>query len=173
MIAELPKCRTAESDVPSTRGLQFRNFAIPQFRNPALWLGRQTGRRHRSLGFTLIELMIVISIMLILMSTAIPLYQQSIVRAKEAVLRDDLYTMRHAIDEFTMDKQRAPQALDEIVQAGYLRAIPKDPFTNSTDSWQVQNEDVLMSVDQTQPGITDVHSGSNLIGTDGVVYSAY
>ena len=136
---------------------------------------RETSKRETggAAGFTLIELMIVISIMLILMSTAIPLYQQSIVRAKEAVLRDDLYTMRRAIDEFTMDKQRAPQALDEIVQAGYLRAIPKDPFTNSTDSWQVQNEDVLMSVDQTQPGITDVHSGSNLMGTDGVAYSQY
>ena len=136
---------------------------------------RETSRRgtRSSAGFTLIELMIVISIMLILMSTAIPLYQQSFVRAKEAVLRDDLYTMRRAIDEFTMDKQRAPQALDEIVQAGYLRAIPKDPFTNSTESWQAQNEDVLMSVDQTQPGITDVHSGSNLIGTDGIAYSQY
>jgi len=172
MIAKLPNCRIAEFDSPSTRRPQFRNYATTQLRNPAPWNARPTGRRRTS-GFTLIELMIVISIMLILMSTAIPLYQQSIVRAKEAVLRDDLYTMRRAIDEFTMDKQRAPQALDEIVQAGYLRAIPKDPFTNSTDSWQVQNEDVLMSVDQTQPGITDVHSGSNLMGTDGVAYSQY
>ncbi len=131
------------------------------------------GSCRRSRGFTLIELMIVISIILILLGFAAPMYQQSIVRAREAVLRQDLFTLRQCIDQFTMDKQRAPQSLDDLVQAGYLKAIPKDPFTGATDTWQVVQEDVMLSVDQTQPGITDVHSGSNLIGTDGTAYSSW
>jgi general secretion pathway protein G len=170
MIAELPNCGTAELtplQAPSPEGGGAQRV---QFGNSALQFG---SRRCRCQGFTLIELMIVISIILILMSAAIPMYQQSIVRARESVLREDLYTMRQAIDNFTMDKQRAPQSLDELVQAGYLRTIPKDPITNATDTWQVVNEDVMMSVDQTQPGITDVHSGSNLTGTDGTAYSSW
>ena len=131
-------------------------------------------RRSRTArGFTLIELMIVISIILILLSFAAPMYQQSIMRAREAVLRQDLYTLRSAIDSFTLDKERAPQALDELVQAGYLKALPKDPFTGTAETWQADQEDVLMSVDQTQPGISNVHSGSNLIGTDGTAYSSW
>jgi len=117
--------------------------------------------------------MIVISIILILISMAAPMYQQSIVHAKEAALRQDLFTLRSAIDQFTLDKQRAPQALDDLVQAGYLKVIPKDPFTGTTDSWQVAMEDVLLSVDQTQPGISDVHSGSNLTSSDGTAYSSW
>ena len=130
------------------------------------------GRRSQ-LGFTLIELMIVISIMIILISVAVPLYQQSIVRAREAVLRDNLFTLRSVIDQFTLDKQRAPQTLEELVSANYLRQIPKDPMTNSSDTWQVEMEDYLMSVDQTQPGITNVHSGSSLISTEGTSYSSW
>ncbi len=117
--------------------------------------------------------MIVISIILILLSFAAPMYQQSIVRAREAVLRQDLHTLRQCIDQFTMDKQRAPQSLDELVQAGYLKSLPKDPITGSDQTWQTVQEDVLQSVDQTQPGITDVHSGSNLVGTDGTAYSSW
>jgi general secretion pathway protein G len=130
-------------------------------------------RSQKSRGFTLIELMIVISIILILMSMAAPMYQQSIVHAREAVLRQDLFTLRNAIDQFTLDKQRAPQALDDLVQAGYLKQIPKDPFTNSPETWQIAMEDTLLSVDQTQPGISDVHSGSNLTATDGTAYSSW
>ncbi len=124
-------------------------------------------------GFTLIELMIVISIIVILISAAMPMYNQSIIRAREAVLRDDLFTLRSVIDQFTLDKQRAPQSLDELVQEHYLKAIPKDPFTNSSETWQVTQEDTIMSVDQTQPGISDVHSGSNLVGSDGSAYSSW
>jgi general secretion pathway protein G len=124
-------------------------------------------------GFTLIELMIVISIIVILISAAMPMYNQSIIRAREAVLRDDLFTLRSVIDQFTLDKQRAPQSLDELVQEHYLKAIPKDPFTNSSETWQVTQEDTIMSVDQTQPGISDVHSGSNLTGADGTAYSSW
>jgi general secretion pathway protein G len=124
-------------------------------------------------GFTLIELMIVISIILILVSIAAPIYSTSIVRAKEAVLKDDLFTMRSVISQYTLDKQKAPQSLDDLVQAGYLKQIPMDPFTNARDSWAVDQEDVLLSVDQQQPGITDVHSGSTATSSDGTPYSSW
>jgi len=130
-------------------------------------------RRSQRRGFTLIELMIVISIILILVSIAVPMYQQSIIRAKEAVLRQDLKTMRDQIDNYTMDKEKAPQALQDLVEGGYLRIIPKDPFTGSADTWQVENSDTLQSLDQTEPGITDVHSGSSLTGSDGNAYSSW
>ena len=130
-------------------------------------------RRSRQLGFTIIELMVVISIILILISVAVPIYSQSILKAKEAVLRQDLFTLRSAIDNYTMDKGKAPQSLDDLVQAGYLKVIPKDPFTDSSDTWQVQQEDVLMSVDQNEPGINDVHSGANGNGTDGTAYNTW
>jgi general secretion pathway protein G len=132
----------------------------------------QSGRR-RQRGFTLIELMIVISIILILISTAIPIYLQSIKRARESVLKQNLFTIRSVIDQFTMDKQKAPQSLDDIVQAGYLKQIPIDPITNSRDTWQTVSEDTLQSVDQTQPGISDVHSGASGVGSDGVAYAEW
>jgi len=124
-------------------------------------------------GFTLIELMIVISIILILVSISIPIYTNSVAHAKEAVLRDDLFTMRSVIDQYTLDKQKAPQSLQDVVSAGYLKAIPKDPFTGSSDTWQVTSDDTLMDPSQTQPGITDVHSGANGNGTDGSAYSSW
>jgi general secretion pathway protein G len=129
--------------------------------------------RRKSRGFTIIELMVVISIILIIVSIAVPIYTQSILRAKEAVLRQDLFAMRSAIDQYTMDKSKAPQALRDLVQEGYLREIPKDPFTSSRDTWQVAQEDLLLSIDQNQPGITDVHSGSNRTGSDGTGYNTW
>lgn len=118
-------------------------------------------------------MMVVISIILILVSIAVPVYTRSILAAREAVLRQDLFAMRSAIDSYTMDKAKAPQALQDLVQEGYLREIPKDPFTNSRETWQIAQEDVLISVDQSQPGITDVHSGSNLMASDGTAYSTW
>ncbi len=117
--------------------------------------------------------MIVISIILILVSIAVPIYSQSIVRAKEAVLRDDLFTLRSVIDQFTLDKLRAPQSIQELVDAGYIKEVPVDPFTNSRDSWQAVQEDVMQSIDQNQPGITDVHSGASGSGSDGRAYSEW
>jgi|SRR5579871_2423706 len=130
-------------------------------------------RRRRQRGFTLIELMIVISIILILISTAMPIYTRSIVRAREAVLRDDLFTLRSVIDQYTLDKQKAPQSLDDLVTAGYLKQLPEDPFTSSRDTWVVQTDETLMDVNQTEAGISDVHSGSNAISSDGSAYSTW
>ena len=124
-------------------------------------------------GFTLIELMIVISIILILIAIAVPMYQQSVIHAKEAVLRQDLKTMRDQIDNYTMDKEKAPQSLQDLVTEGYLREVPADPMTGSNQSWKIEMEDSLRSVNQTEPGIFDVHSGSDKKGLDGTPYSEW
>src|SRR5256712_14019667 len=113
----------------------------------------------RDRGFTLIELMIVISMILILVSISVPVYNQSIMRAKESVLKQDLFQLRSLISQYTLDKQKAPQALDDLITAGYLKQIPIDPMTNARDTWTVDQEDTLLSVDQQEPGISDVHSG--------------
>jgi general secretion pathway protein G len=130
-------------------------------------------RRARQFGFTLIELMVVISIIVILMSVAIPRYQASILRARETVLRDDLYTLRSVIDQYTLDKQKAPQSLQDLVDSGYLKTLPLDPFTNSRDSWIPVTDDSVMSPDQSQPGIIDVHSGSEQKSSEGSAYSSW
>jgi general secretion pathway protein G len=136
---------------------------------------RECARRSKRgwRGFTLIELMVVISIILILISVAVPIYSQSIARAREAVLRQNLFAMRTSIDQYSMDKEKAPQTLDDLVQAGYLREIPTDPITNSKDTWQPVQEDYMMSIDQQQPGITDVKSGAAGLGSNGVPYSQW
>lgn len=117
--------------------------------------------------------MVVISIMVILMSVAIPRYQSSILRARETVLRDDLYTLRSVIDQYTLDKQKAPQSLQDLVDSGYLKTLPLDPFTNSRESWVPVTDDSIMSPDQSQPGIVDVHSGSDQKSSEGTAYSAW
>ena len=124
-------------------------------------------------GFTLIELMMVISIILILVSVAAPIYKTAILHAHEAVLRDDLFTLRSLIQKYTLDKQKAPQSLDDLISAGYIKQIPKDPFTGSSDTWVTDQEDVLLSVDQQQPGIVDVHSGSSQNSSEGTPYSSW
>jgi len=122
-------------------------------------------------GFTLIELMIVMAIIAILVSIAVPIYNRSITRAKESVLRNNLFTMRTVIDEYTYDKQKAPQNLSDLVSEGYLRQIPVDPMTGSSDTWKVIMEDTLNAVNQTEPGIFDVRSGSDKTSLDGTAYS--
>jgi general secretion pathway protein G len=129
----------------------------------------KTGRRA---GFTLLEMMIVIVIMGILMSIALPIYNQSLLKSREAVLRQDLFTLRSLISQYTLDKQKAPQSLDDLVQGGYIKIIPRDPMTSEAN-WEVVQEDILLTVDQQDPGISDVHSASSAIATDGTAYSSW
>lgn len=125
-------------------------------------------------GFTLLELMMVLTLILIMASFAVPTYHVATVRAREAVLRDDLYTLRTLIDQFTLDKQRPPQSLEELVEEGYLRGgVPVDPFTRSSETWQVDFEDVPIGPNQVLPGIVDIHSGSDEISFDGTPYSSW
>jgi general secretion pathway protein G len=131
-------------------------------------------KKKQNRGFTLIEMMIVISMILILVSIAIPVYTSSILRAKEGVLKQDLYTMRQLISQYTLDKQKAPQSLDDLISAGYLKQLPNDPFTGRNDTWAVDQEDYALSVDQQDTGgIKDVHSGSTAISTEGTAYSTW
>ena len=129
--------------------------------------------RKTESGFTLIELMIVMAIIALLAAIAIPSYVNNVRRAKEAVLREDLHTMRAAIDSYTVDKQKAPQTLDDLVQAGYLKVMPVDPFTSRSDTWVPAQSDTLSSVDQTDSGIDDVHSGAQMTASDGSSYASW
>jgi general secretion pathway protein G len=124
----------------------------------------------RRAGFTLIELLIVMSIIAILASIAAPTYQRSVIRARESVLREDLYQMRQSIDAFFADRGRYPETLDELVEKRYLRDIPRDPFTRSAETWYTIAPEVL---DPTAPqlgGVYDVRSGSDMVGLNGVPY---
>ena len=129
-------------------------------------------RKQLQQGFTLIELMIVISIMLILLAIAIPAYQRSVVLSREAVLRQNLFTLRSLIQQYTLDKQKAPQSLDDLKAAGYLKDVPKDPITGAAD-WTVDQDDSIDSPDQQDPGINGVHSSSQGSAMDGTSYSTW
>jgi len=125
---------------------------------------------NRARGFTLIEILIVITIISILLSIAIPQYRQSLRRARESVLLENLYILRSTIEQFTIDKERAPGSLDELVSERYLRAIPPD-ITGRSDTWQVEFCDDFISPEQTITGICEIHSGSNELSTEGPPYS--
>ncbi len=131
-------------------------------------------RGWHSLGFTLLELMIVLTLILIMASMAAPTYHVAVVRAREAVLRDDLFTMRKLIDQYTIDKQKPPSSLQDLVDAGYLRGgLPLDPFTGSNTTWREDIEPVPTGADQSEPGVVDVHSGSDEEALDGTQYSTW
>ncbi len=132
---------------------------------------RMRSGEHRR-GFTLIEILIVVSIIGILVSIAVPIYQKAILRTRESVLRNNLFTVRTVLDEYTYDKQKAPQSLEDLVTEGYLRQIPYDPMTG-TNQWKIEMEDSLRSVNQTEPGIFDIHSASDKKGLDGTPYAEW
>lgn len=134
---------------------------------------KRTTEQNSEQGFTLLELMIVMAIMALLAAIAIPSYVNNVRHAKEAVLKEDLHTMRQAIDSYTVDKQKAPQSLDDLVQAGYLKAMPVDPITGRSDTWIASQDDTLSTIDQTEPGIDDVHSGAQATASDGSSYNTW
>jgi general secretion pathway protein G len=129
-------------------------------------------RKTQNQGFTLIEMMIVLSIMLILVAIAIPAYNQSVLRARESVLRQDLFQLRSLISQYTLDKQKAPQALEDLVTAGYLKQLPKDPMTGAAD-WEAVQEDYTQSIEQQDTGIDDVKSSSTQVASDGTAYNTW
>jgi general secretion pathway protein G len=128
---------------------------------------------RRRFGFTFIELMIVMAIIAVLMAVALPIYTRSIIRSKESVLKNNLFTMRTVIDEYTYDKQKAPQTLQDLVSDGYLRQVPIDPITGNADSWKLIMEDATNTVNQTQPGIFDIRSGAEGTSLEGTLYSEF
>jgi general secretion pathway protein G len=132
----------------------------------------RTERRGEG-GFTLVELMIVMTIIGILSAIAIPSFIRSVQKAKEAVLKEDLHTMRNAIDSYTVDKEKAPQSLDDLVQAGYLKTMPVDPMTSRSDTWMTAQSDNLGDINETQSGIDDVHSGSQGVSSEGTTYNTW
>lgn len=130
--------------------------------------------RKNARGFTLLELMVVMSILLILVSIAAPMYRQQIVHARESVLRQNLFTLRTLISQYTLDKQKAPQSLEDLVQAGYLKQVPPDPITGTADWTADEAQDTISSPDQQdEGGIDDVHSSSSQIGSNGTAYSTW
>ncbi len=130
-------------------------------------------KRLRRAGFSLIELMIVMAIMLTLLSMAVPYYQKGIVRAKETVLHNNLSAIRNAIDEYSYDKQKAPQQLRDLATDGYLRDVPKDPMTGSAETWKIIMEDAGQAVSTSEPGIFDVRSGASGKSLEGTAYSEW
>jgi general secretion pathway protein G len=135
--------------------------------------GAMLGAREATDGFTLVELMVVMLIIAVLAAIAIPSYLSSIKAAREAVLKEDLHVLRQAIDAYTSDKEKAPQSLDDLVQAGYVKTLPVDPMTHSSTTWVTATDQSLSNVDQTEPGINDVHSGSDQVGSDNQPYSSW
>lgn len=124
-------------------------------------------------GFTMIELMVVMAIISVLLAIALPIYQKSIIRAKESVLRNNLFTLRTMIDEYSVDKQEAPQSLQDLVTNGYLRQVPEDPMTGSNQTWKLTMEDTPIAGSSAAPGIFQVNSGSDKTSLEGTAYAEW
>ncbi|MGE5199907.1 MAG: type IV pilin protein [Rhodospirillaceae bacterium] len=135
--------------------------------------GTEQGGRRRAWadGFTMIELLVVVSLVVILASIGMAQYRNAVTRAQEAVLKEDLYRMRDVIDQYYADKQEYPQALEDLVTSGYLRAVPKDPFTGSAETWQLIEAEPDPAQPTAQIGIYNVKSGSEKTALDGSKYS--
>jgi general secretion pathway protein G len=123
-------------------------------------------------GFTLIEMVVVITLILVLLSIALPMYNRSILRAKEARLHWDVTVLNKAVQSYSLDKKKAPQSLDDLVSAGYLKFIPDD-ITGRADTWVTESEDSQKAWDPNEPGIGSVHSGSNQTSSEGTPYSSW
>jgi general secretion pathway protein G len=171
-----PQIRSACSCRPSSTQSRPRAFWLSSrsvAKGSASLPIKQKPHHEAEQGFTLLELMIVMVVIGLLAAIAIPAYTSNIRNAKEAVLKEDLHTMRQAIDSYTVDKAKAPQSLDDLVQAGYLKSMPVDPFTHRSDTWLPVQEDTNISLDQTETGIDDVHSGAQQTASDGTSYNTW
>ena len=152
---------TAHTLKQTTLSLRERNYPLP------------LGSRH-VLGFSLLEMMAVVAFILVVMTISTPIYHSAEVRTREAALRNDLFTLRSMIDRFTLDNRRAPASLQELVEKGYMGSLPRDPFTGSAETWQVELESASDSPDDSAPpGIVNVHSGSVEVSLEGTPYSSW
>jgi general secretion pathway protein G len=142
-------------------------------RNTVSGTDRGGWRLNRAGGFTMIELLVVVSLVIILASVGMAQYKNGVVRAQEAVLKENLFRLRDVIDQYYADKQQHPLTLEELVTAGYLRAIPKDPFTGSAETWQIVEAEPDPANPATELGIYDVKSGSEKTALDGSKYSEW
>ena len=129
-------------------------------------------RSRHARGFTMIELMVVLSIIVILMGLVVPMFNRSILRAREETLRADLTMLNKQIVQYTIDKQKAPQSLDDLRTAGYIETIPNDPMTGEPN-WETENEEIILCPEQQDPGITGVHSASSAMSSEGDAYSSW